>query len=347
MRKIKLHKSKKKGRLGVLHLLRMWSMAILKTKGITPEVDKDLEWKLNLIIIDGLRLGLEETTKYLYQTTPSYEEFENWIVKTNGGNLKQEAVDSVNKAIKAILKGKEIKDDFSNNNDVQEQVLNTEDLKFWEKNGYIIVKNAVSKEDCNAAKNAIWEFLNADPNNPDSWYKNNPAKQGIMVKFIHNKALEKNRQSAKIRVAFEQLWNRKNLIVSTDRVGFNPPERFDYRFPGPNLHWDTSINLPIPLSLQGILYLVDVEENQGAFTCVPGFHNKIDEWINNLPAGVDPREEDLNKLGAKPIAAKAGDFIIWHHALPHGSRPNTAGYPRIVQYIKWYPPDYEDRRPWK
>ncbi|MGD8779988.1 MAG: phytanoyl-CoA dioxygenase family protein [Ignavibacteria bacterium] len=220
-------------------------------------------------------------------------------------------------------------------------------MDFWNRNWYVIIKNAVSKDDCKAAENAIWNFIDATPDNRDSWYKNHPAKQGIMIQFLRNPALDKNRNSPKIRIAFEQLWNRKDLIVTTDRVSFNTPERSGYQFSGPYMHWDTSIHLPIPLGLQGILYLVDVQENQGAFTCVPGFHNKIENWLKNLPAGTDPRGINFDSLGAKPIAANAGDFIIWHHALPHGSRPNTGDYPRIVQYIKWYPPDYADRRPWK
>ena len=30
-------------------------------------------------------------------------------------------------------------------------------------------------------------------------------------------------------------------------------------------------------------------------------------------------------------------LIIWHHALPHGSSPNHATQPRVVQYIKMTP----------
>ena len=346
MKKIKLPKSKEKGKLGILHLPRMWSIAMHRLNGLKLEVDKDFEWKLNLIIIDGLGLGLEVTSKYLYLGA-SYEEFENWIIKVNGGSLKREAKERVNEAIKTILKGGNLEDNSLNNESTDEKVLTAEDLKFWNENGYVIIKDVISKEDCKAAEKAIWDFIEASPQNQDSWYKQHPSKQKIMVQFFHNEALEKNRQSKKIRKAFEQLWGKSNLIVSTDRVGFNPPERYDYTFPGPGLHWDTSIHLPIPLGLQGILYLVDVKENQGAFTCVSGFQNKIKEWIKSLPPGANPRDEDFYKLGAKPIAAEAGDFIIWHHALPHGSSPNTADYPRIVQYIKWYPPDNEDRRPWK
>ena len=104
--------------------------------------------------------------------------------------------------------------------------------------------------------------------------------------------------------------------------------------------------LPIPLGLQGILYLTDTDAEQGAFTCVPGFHNRIEDWLKGLPEGADPRTQNLEELGPIPIAANRGDFVLWHHALPHGSRPNRTNKPRIVQYIKWYPPDFKDTREW-
>jgi ectoine hydroxylase-related dioxygenase (phytanoyl-CoA dioxygenase family) len=51
-------------------------------------------------------------------------------------------------------------------------------------------------------------------------------------------------------------------------------------------------------------------------------------------------------LGAMPIAANAGDFILWHQALPHGSSPNTATLPRFVQYINYEPADHKESRVW-
>jgi ectoine hydroxylase-related dioxygenase (phytanoyl-CoA dioxygenase family) len=35
------------------------------------------------------------------------------------------------------------------------------------------------------------------------------------------------------------------------------------------------------------------------------------------------------------LPPNAGDLIIWHHALPHGSSPNTSTVPRVVQYINY------------
>lgn len=182
-------------------------------------------------------------------------------------------------------------------------------------------------------------------NDKYSWYSPHPLKKGIMIQLFNSSILDKNRLSKKIRLAFQQLWKRKNLMVSIDRVSFNPPETKSYKFQGPNLHWDVSLKTPIPYGMQGLLYLNDIEENQGAFTLIPGFHNKIENWLKKINA--NPREVNLlESFDEKPIVGTAGDLIIWNHCLPHGSRPNHSNFPRFVQYINYQPLDLEYQNEW-
>jgi ectoine hydroxylase-related dioxygenase (phytanoyl-CoA dioxygenase family) len=106
-----------------------------------------------------------------------------------------------------------------------------------------------------------------------------------------------------------------------------------------------SLEPPFHFGTQGLLYLCDTPAEQGAFCCVPGFHRKLESWLAGLPAGTDPRRVDLDAL-AVPIVAEAGDFVIWHHALPHGSSPNRGTYPRIVQYLNMYPVEFKENMAW-
>jgi len=102
----------------------------------------------------------------------------------------------------------------------------------------------------------------------------------------------------------------------------------------------------MPFGVQGILYLNDVAAEQGAFQCVPGFHRRIGEWLRDLDPAEDPRAA-ARELEAVPIAAGAGDLIIWQHELPHGSSPNLAHNRRVAQYIKMYPPDFPTNPVWE
>ena len=329
------------GTLGVLGLKRAWSQFTAARKGVNLRRDKE-EWQINRTIIYTLGLGLEQTIQYVYKNAPTFEEFEAWINTTVGG------VDPVQVArINAMINGteypQEIKD-LIKSIEEHEPVLTDEDLRAWDENGYVVLHNAVTPEECKNSENAIWTHLGASADDPESWYRQ--KNNGIMVQFFQHPAFTAVRSSKRIHKAFAQLWGTADLWRTTDRCGFNVPERPGWTFQGPDMHWDVSIKLPVPFGTQGILYLTDTLPEQGAFTLVPGFHKKIDKWIASLPEGTNPREENLHALGSKPLGGKAGDLIIWHHALPHGSRPNRAEKPRIVQYIDMYPTKVEVQDEW-
>jgi ectoine hydroxylase-related dioxygenase (phytanoyl-CoA dioxygenase family) len=95
----------------------------------------------------------------------------------------------------------------------------------------------------------------------------------------------------------------------------------------------------------GVLYLTDTAAEQGAFRLVPGFHRRLDAWLDDL-GEQDPRSLDLEDE-AVPIAGRAGDLIICRHDLPHGASPNRAGSPRLVQYLSMFPPWFEEQSVWR
>lgn len=317
--------SLERGRIPIYHLKRYWS------KNITIRQSKSEKWPsertLDKALLDCLGLGLEPTIQYLYQRTPSFTQFEDWITTQTNLDSRIVWISRFNQLFdekQAILPN-----DF--------HYLSSEDLRFFSENGYIIIKQAISKEACEETIHLITNHLHVDLQNPDTWYQSQISRQGIMVQLFRHELLEQNRHSPKIRQAYECLWKNQNLWVSTDRVGFNPPETDTWKFPGPHLHLDIEPEIPLPFGLQGILYLTDTAANQGAFTLIPGFHKQINHWMEQFGKQQVPLGGVFDEFDSRPIAAEAGDFIIWHHGLPHGSRPNTNTKPRIVQYINWYP----------
>lgn len=313
-------------RLSLPYLKVIWETVLQQREGIADH--EPLPHNYVTAAFDALGIGLEPTYQYLYSTAPTFEDFEAWIA--DNGHPSQEMIQLVNKAISSATKNSEgIAQEY--------QVLDAAALQHWDKEGYVIIPNVISKEDCDASVRAIQETIAVDPLDKSTWYTSHPLKNGIMVQLFRHPQLDKNRFSKKIANAYRQLWQNNDLIISRDRVSFNPPENEQYSFPGPNLHWDVSLKQPIPYGIQGLLYLTDTPAHQGAFTLVPGFHQKIDDWLHSIPPDVNPRTMDLQSLGATPIAANAVDFIIWNHKLPHGSSPNVGSQPRIVQYINYLP----------
>jgi len=296
-------------------------------------------WDLDNTLLCGLHLGLLETMQFLHKNRPSLEEFEGWILERNGGSIDATRLHRLRCALTGEPVGPEISLE-------EEEGLTDADLLHWEAHGYVILKGAVSPEAARSAEFAIYDYLKMDPQRPDSWYW---GEQGhsIWVSMLRHPAFWQNRHSPRIAKAFAQLWGREDLWVTVDQGGFNPPERPGWQFPGPYMHWDTTLAEPHYFGVQGILYLADTGENQGAFTCIPGFHRTLSAWLAGLPKGADPRALILEQPGAKPIAAQAGDMVLWNHLLPHGSSPNSAVRPRVVQYITMKPTRWKYHTVWR
>ena len=331
--------SGEKGKLAILHLKRFWHKNTLIRQGIQlADISKE-EWSMDMRMLAALGLGLEQAMRHLYNTNLDFEAFEDWVLEVNNGKLNQENIKLFNQLVEAgtTVGGPEESED---------KILSEADMEFWNENGYVIIRDAIPKDDCEDTINAICEYIDIDRYDSTTWYNAHPAKQGIMVQLFQHPALEKNRNSVKIRKAYEQLWQRKDIWINADRAGFNPPETSSWKFPGPRIHWDVSIKQPIPFGLQGILYLSDTTADQGAFSLISGFHNKIADWLKALPPNTNPREVNFYELGVTPVVANAGDFIIWHHALPHGSSTNTSDQPRFVQYMNYEPLDSGKQSEW-
>ena len=293
------------------------------------------------LLLDTLGLGNQQVFAFLFRGRPTFEQFRAWIVGTAGlpdprlvsryhGWLTERAPSGAARAgLERIA--------------AMPPVLDADDLACWGEHGYVIVRDAIAPDETAAVRELIWRVLGASPTDPSSWYQ--PRGDGIMVPHFQDPALEAARQSPRIHKAFAQLWGSEDLWVTIDRVGFNPPETPAHPFSGSNLHWDVSLAQPIPFGTQAVLYLTDTEEDQGAFRCVPGFHKRIDAWLEKL-GDTDPRAVDFS-AEEKRVAARAGDLIVWRQDLPHAASPNRSDRPRLVQYLNYYSPDMIIRECWR
>lgn len=284
------------------------------------QVTKD-SWNEELETLYRYGIGIEEAMQYLFFEKPDFEQFYKWVAS-------REVVS------------------FAEDVKITTDVLTEADLLFWEENGYLVLKNAISDEDCQATVQAIWTFLGVQPEDRDGWYRQHEEQRGLMLTFSDHPILNKNRSSERIRKAYEQLYRSDKIYKTIDKVSFNPPETDSYHFLGSPLHWDVSLKQPIPYGIQGLLYLTDCGPEDGAFHCVPGFHREIGNWMTGLKEGENPRNVALQTLKPIPIVGNAGDFVIWHQALPHCASPNHGTAPRMVQYLTYFPEQYETATEW-
>jgi hypothetical protein len=310
------------------HLQRCWQKVQLKMYRELPNNAYAEEWQLDRAVLDLAGIGLEPGLTALHQC----HRLSDLQVFVQSLGLSEAQIQQINQQLQQLASGLQTASPLP-------APLSAEQLAFWQQHGYLVVPRVLTAAQCAASRASIWQYLQADPLQPTSWYQQGDKMKKIMLQLFRHPALDQNRQIPLIRQVFQQLWQRHDLAMSTDRVSFNPPETADWQFPGPQMHWDLSLTLPVPFGTQGMIYLTDTTAEQGAFCCVPGFHLQISDWIRQQPEK-DPAQLQMQHWSDWPvqaIAAKAGDLIIWHHALPHGASANKASLPRMVQYINCYP----------
>ena len=126
-------------------------------------------------------------------------------------------------------------------------VLSAADLAFWDEHGYVVLHDAVPRDSREAAAPALWDHLGArDDLSPKagigaattaSWCRILPASglcgqpsvcaasQGFRAALGHRGSVDHDRPRR------------------LQRAG---ARRSCFRFPGPDLHWDVSLKMPIP-----------------------------------------------------------------------------------------------------
>lgn len=231
------------------------------------------------------------------------------------------------------------------------RVLSEEDWAFWIHNGYIVIKNAVSKKQAKATANFLWEFDEKDPNDPETWYAPPRAEMQMkeltgtgMVEVYNHQHLWNNRQEQRVYDAFVDVWGTEELWVTIDRANLNFPQRPGFERKG-FIHWDYDPETK-PQNVQGVLALADqTDKNMGGFQCIPWLYRNYDSWKVGQPKDRDRFQPDISGLEDKIVKVKleAGDLLIFNSTEPHGIRPNRSKDKiRIAQYISMMPAEPEN-----
>jgi ectoine hydroxylase-related dioxygenase (phytanoyl-CoA dioxygenase family) len=238
------------------------------------------------------------------------------------------------------------------------KVLSEEDWKFWIENGYVVIKNAVPKEQATKTAEFLWEFEEKNPTDQSTWYAPPRAEMEMkelagtgMVEVYNNQALWNNRQNQKVYDAFTDIWGADKLWVTIDRANLNFPIRPGFEYKG-FIHWDYDPETK-PQNVQGVLALADQnDEDMGGFQCIPWLYRNYDSWKLSQPEDRDHFKPDVSDLTEHIVKVKlnAGDLLIFNSCQPHGIRPNLSkDKVRIAQYISMMPAeeDNTELRDWR
>lgn len=236
------------------------------------------------------------------------------------------------------------------------RVLSEEDWNFWIHNGYIVIKNAVPREQALVTAKFLWEFEEKDPNNKDTWYTAPRAEMKMkelagtgMVECYNNQHLWNNRQMQRLYDAFVDIWGTEKLWVTIDRANLNFPIRPGHEYKA-FIHWDYDPETK-PVNVQGVLALADqTDENMGGFQCIPELFRTYDTWKLTQPEDRNRFQPDTTGFTPTKVKLEAGDLLIFNSLEPHGIRANNSeDKVRMAQYISMMPAeeDNEALKEWR
>lgn len=238
-------------------------------------------------------------------------------------------------------------------NGVPLRVLSEEDWTFWKENGYIVIREAIPRDQAQKTEEFLWEFDEKSPTNPETWYAAARAEMQMkelagtgMVEVYNHQLLWNNRQTQRVYDAFVDIWGTEKLWVTIDRANLNFPNRPGHEQKG-FIHWDYDPETR-PQNVQGVIALADqTDENMGGFQCIPWLYRNYDSWKLTQPEDRNRFQPDTAGLEDKivKVPLQAGDLLIFNSTEPHGIRPNRSkDKVRIAQYVSMMPAE-EDNQP--
>jgi hypothetical protein len=235
------------------------------------------------------------------------------------------------------------------------RILTEADWDFWIHHGYVVIKNAISKEQAKKTEDFIWEFEEKDPNDPTTWYQAPRAEMQMkelantgMVECYNSQPFWDNRMSQRVYDAFVDIWGTERLWVSIDRANLNFPIKSGFEYKA-FIHWDYDPEEK-PVNVQGVLALVDqTDENMGGFQCIPELFRTYDNWKLTQPEDRNRFRPDTFGFEPTKVKMEAGDLLIFNSLQPHGIRANRSDKVRVAQYISMMPADEDNEviRNWR
>ncbi len=231
------------------------------------------------------------------------------------------------------------------------KVLSKADWDFWKHNGYIVIKNAIPREQAKRTSDFIWEFDEKDRNDKATWYAPPRAEMQMkeltgtgMVEVYNHQLLWDNRQTQRVYDAFADVWGTEKLWVTIDRANLNFPLQEGVKKKG-FIHWDYDPETR-PQNVQGVLALEDqTDENMGGFQCIPWLYRNYETWKMTQPEDRNRFLPDVSGLEEHLVKVKmeAGDLLIFNSLQPHGIRPNISkDKVRVAQYISMMPAEEDN-----
>lgn len=160
------------GKIPIFYLKKTWChYQNLKS---SQQDFEPLEWNYIIVVFNAFGIGLEPAVQYPFNECTNFSDFENWIEEN--GSVSTSVIEQFNRILAP-------KDDLAQL--TYKPIFTEEEILQWQKDGYIILKNGITVEACAKTVQLIYQCIDADPDDSETWYSPHPLKNGIMIQLFN------------------------------------------------------------------------------------------------------------------------------------------------------------------
>jgi len=234
-------------------------------------------------------------------------------------------------------------------NTVVDPVLSPQDIDTFWTEGYLVVRGVLDTEEAEHFARLITGLFPRDLSIPSHWkavdgrYKpfSTPGNQcfdGPDFIPLH--------QNETLYNVMAQLLDHHRLRVRDGSIGItlrnDAPRSGDL---SQGVHLDAAVPedvdqfmfTPEEVEIGGCYYFTDVEPGGGAIHVVPGGHRIVQEEAGAHPRGrqLHDKWREIPHLSTIEVPARAGDFVLMHHLMPHAASHNRRPQARLAQFFRY------------
>mmetsp|Transcript_7801 Transcript_7801/g.13859 ORF Transcript_7801/g.13859 Transcript_7801/m.13859 type:complete len:326 (+) Transcript_7801:70-1047(+) len=221
-------------------------------------------------------------------------------------------------------------------------------------------------------------------------------RYGVLGKrTLFNSSILSARLHPNVVAAYKAVYGREDVYACHDRAAWMRPAlcsaRWDTPFSWPGLHFDVNLrsyfhgrredvdaflcglnyddggftaennakHVSMGRTVQGVLNLLDNEEEDGGFHCTPGFFGPaLEPWADAHPGLPDAEPNGRYELKAfgpdaelgsasVRVPCEAGTLLLFDATLPHGTRPNVSHSSRLILFMRYATGDTLPTAAWR
>ena len=235
-------------------------------------------------------------------------------------------------------------------------MLSTEQFEQFDKRGYLLISNLLSKDIIDKAANAMWQEMGMDPEEPATWKRfKRPHLAGFYIENMSNE----NRielfglthpdilacctpDYLKILKQLSEKYPEIPHCKCDEPDGVWAMNQFpiadEWRVPPPHIDgFSRDLRLdPGTFRVSSLTYLTDANSHQGTTVIFPEGPDRIREFrrknpeFSNHVRDLRARFDQLDLGEPLEIVAEKGDVLYFHHLLPHTGSFNNGAMPRFA-----------------